>query len=351
MTNINYYILILYFTKEDDMRFFHKFQSLNYNFVGLIDGILLNAKRKNKYTSAIEYLKKYEYALDKPKKIAISDKYPDKIWQCWFQGKENMPSVVKMCTDSVRKYYGEKVVFLDKYNMFDYIELPDYIIEKYKRGIIPHANFSDMLRLSLLAKYGGVWIDATIYLSDRIPDKIFTADFFSFRSLSTSLLKDIDSLDEYIMYCNNFNSVISFESPYFLSAKSGNDIVNGVLALFLEYWKKENSVKDYLMIDKFFILTILHNKILKEQFLNMPEYYFENLLLLQHTLFEQFDMSLYDSIAKITPVHKLTHKNLKRNPYKNSFLMTLLTKPYLTSQGVDKSARSHDSSSPSSMLL
>ena len=41
------------------MRFFHTFGSINYDFLGLVDGVLLKAKKKNKFTSALSYFEKY----------------------------------------------------------------------------------------------------------------------------------------------------------------------------------------------------------------------------------------------------------------------------------------------------
>lgn len=306
------------------MRFFHKYGSLNYRFFGLVDNILLKREKKQKYTSAINYLERYTYILDKRYTEKPSNKYPDKIWQCWFQGQNNMPFIVKKCTDSVQKYHGERVIFLDKTNIFDYINLPQYIIDKHSKGIIPYANFSDILRLSLLLKHGGCWVDSTIFLTEKIPDEILNSDFFTFRSFKTNILKYVDNIDDFNLWSNHLNSVISIESPYFIKAKAGNPIINGVLNLFLEYWKYENEVKDYLMIDKFFILTLLHNKTYREAFLNMPEYYIENVLMLQHAQFEEFNQNIFDKIKSFSSVHKLTHKNLKRNPYKNSFLEYIL---------------------------
>ena len=40
------------------------------------------------------------------------------------------------------------------------------IVEKWKRGIIGPAHFSDLIRLELLVRYGGYWIDATVYCTD-----------------------------------------------------------------------------------------------------------------------------------------------------------------------------------------
>lgn len=311
------------------MRFFHRFKSINYRFFCLVNGHVLKCEKKQEFTKAIKYLSKYEYAIDQKNMFEPSDKYKDKIWQCWFQGREKMPEIVKVCTNSVKKYHKDEIIFLDNSNFNDYIEIPDYIIEKHKKGIIPYANFSDMLRLSLLAKYGGCWVDSTIYLTEKIPDEILSADFFTFKSLKSNLLKNIKDLSHFELYSNNFNSVISIESPYFIRAAANNGIINGVLNMFFEYWKYENKLIDYLMIDKLFVIAVLHNKVFKEQFLKMPEYYLENVLLLQHAQFEPYDEKIFNQIKSSSTIHKMTHKNLHRNPSNNSFLQYLLNTPIL----------------------
>lgn len=40
--------------------------------------------------------------------------------------------------------------------------------------------FSDLLRVSLLATYGGIWCDASIFLSDKIPQTLRDREFFAF---------------------------------------------------------------------------------------------------------------------------------------------------------------------------
>ena len=308
------------------MRFFHKFKTINYEFTGLVNGIIIKCKKKKKYTKALEYFSKYSYILDNIKIAETSDKFTDKIWQLWLQGEENMPAIVKKCTNTVKIYHKNNVILLTKENLKEYIQFPDYIEEKYKKGIITHANYSDLIRLTLLAKYGGCWVDSTIYLTDFIPEDILKSDFFAFKSLDSENLKFIKTLEQFKIFSNANNKVISFESPYFLCAKAGNILINAVLQLFLEYWKHEDKLADYLMIDKMFVLAILCNDKCKQEFLKMPTYYLDNVLLLQRTLFEKYDATLFNNIKNLTPVHKLTHKNLHRNPYKDSFLMHILEK-------------------------
>lgn len=43
------------------------------------------------------------------------------------------------------------------------MEFPKYIEEKWKRGVITHTHMTDLLRLELLIRYGGTWIDATVF--------------------------------------------------------------------------------------------------------------------------------------------------------------------------------------------
>ena len=63
---------------------------------------------------------------------------------------------------------------LTKNNFKQYIELPDYIEKKFEKGKISMAHFSDLLRISLLAKWGGMWIDSTALCTDE--------DFFRYAS-------------------------------------------------------------------------------------------------------------------------------------------------------------------------
>ena len=65
-------------------------------------------------------------------------------------------------------------------NVKDYIELPRIIYEKAHLGNISWANFSDIVRNTLLAKYGGLWIDATVWVKGEIPlNNLSKLDFFS----------------------------------------------------------------------------------------------------------------------------------------------------------------------------
>lgn len=118
----------------------------NYSYV-LCDG---------KYLESVETHKKHHFK---------DNKMP--IWILWLQGFDEAPELVKVCVLSIERTLGksEYICLLDENNLFDYIDLPDYIVEKWHKGIIDDTRFSDLIRLRLLNVYGGIWMDSTIYFT------------------------------------------------------------------------------------------------------------------------------------------------------------------------------------------
>lgn len=117
-------------------------------------------------------IRQYRYILDEMKVRDAEDLTPNDggvpkiVWFSWLQGIDQAPDLVKVCLASQRKHlpdYEFRVFDLSNYQ--HWIELPEYIVRKYKKGLIPAASFSDLLRLSVLQKYGGVWMDATVFCS------------------------------------------------------------------------------------------------------------------------------------------------------------------------------------------
>jgi len=89
-----------------------------------------------------------------------SNKIPNKIWTFW---DGEVPDVVEKCIDSWRKYNPTySIVVLNKENLSNYLEPQE--IEILNQPIFNDSvqRFSDVVRLLILSKYGGFWIDASI---------------------------------------------------------------------------------------------------------------------------------------------------------------------------------------------
>ena len=97
------------------------------------------------------YFKRYLKAVDSvPEVKVVQDDKHDKIWTLWLQGEKNAPALVQACFRSVRRHCKQELVVLDANTVFDYISLPQDIIDKYKQGKIGHAHFADICRVELL---------------------------------------------------------------------------------------------------------------------------------------------------------------------------------------------------------
>lgn len=101
------------------------------------------------------------------------------IWIFWGQGEENMPPLVKACYRQLT-HYNNNIRVLNNQNIKEYIELPDTLFKKVNSKQISWAHLSDIVRNTLLAKYGGLWLDATVWVSGLIPfNKLKEVELFS----------------------------------------------------------------------------------------------------------------------------------------------------------------------------
>lgn len=213
------------------------------------------------------------------------------IWQYWEQGLENAPDIVKQCVASVDKYKnGNKHIVLDKNTILDYITIPDYIIKMNKKGIIKSAHFSDYVRTSLLAEYGGTWIDATVFLTDNLPDYVTNADLFVFQN---ELRDDLDGLNL---------------ANYFIEAKPHNEFIEKMKSILEIYWKENNFVCNYFFYLHSFTLLTQSLKHLKEKYLKVSYFNFIPVQRFQEELLTPYTQERWNQIKLMSFAHKLSYK-------------------------------------------
>jgi mannosyltransferase OCH1-like enzyme len=239
---------------------------------------------------AFDYLQKYKYVLDFPAENCAPDyknPYPNKIWTCWLQGVANAPLVVQNCIRSIVSQHGKEVIVLDQINIENYIQVPDYIQQKWKAGTIGNAHYADVVRIILLSKYGGTWIDSTTFLLDKIPTHIRQADIFAFK-------------------CKPVAHVIA--SNWFIVAQESNDIILKVRNLLFEYWKKENKLASYSIFHLFFTMAVNHTDENKLQWRSTPYFDDVNCKILQNELFHTFNDIRWAQIKQMSVIQKLSYK-------------------------------------------
>jgi hypothetical protein len=86
---------------------------------------------------------------------------PKIIWFMWLQGFDSAPMLVKKCFVSWGTHNPNwEIVFLDEGNIGTYLDFQALPIRSKN---ISKQAISDLVRINLLAQYGGVWADATCF--------------------------------------------------------------------------------------------------------------------------------------------------------------------------------------------
>lgn len=252
------------------------------------------------YDHCRSYLEKYNSALkdDLPKNLEPNGKYENYVWTMWLQGENQAPGIVKTCLKSIKKYCSDrKVVVLDEESLEKYIELPSYIMEKYKQDRIIRPIFADIVRYCLLYKYGGTWIDSTVLMTDKIPKRILKEDLFLFHIAKGNLQR------RYFLTAN-----------WFIHAKPGNVIMKDLIKFCFAYWRQENKPVNYFL-DYFFFSMAVKNDIEARKIFNKMMYYPERLHFYPR-LSKPFSKKLLVDLKEIgeLPFHKLTYRLRKKYP-------------------------------------
>ncbi len=253
-------------------------------------------KKVNKNWIIYTYLKKkYSGFLRKYKTKKISrHEYSDIIWWCWFQGEENAPDIAKACLESVRRNMPDKrLIVITEDNMWNYISMPDFIKEKYEKGIISRTHFSDLLRLELLINYGGTWIDSTV-LCTAEPHYAFNTPLFLFKT-------------------NEKNDPATAAQSWFISSEKNNPILCLTRELHYKYWKRHNFQIHYFI---FYFFMKLAAEIYSEEWNSVSFFSDVPPHIMQRELFAEYSQKRTEQLKRMTDIHKLTYKFKKNSDTK-----------------------------------
>lgn len=237
--------------------------------------------------------KEFQYMLDevapaKPESQSKADKLPKIIWWCWLQGVESAPEMVQSCLESVKKNLPDyELRIITSENWMEYVELPDYILEKYRRGIMPVQKFTNLIRLNLLLRYGGLWIDATVLCTGReMCEVLEKSDLFM-----------------YAFICGHMDVMLA--ENWLIAAKPDNDILRLTWDLHMEYWKKHDDVINYRF---FFLFLKMAAECYPDQWRKVHKFGREAALTMIEELDEPYSEERYAELKRISSFHKLNWK-------------------------------------------
>lgn len=250
---------------------------------------------KKKHEVMNLYFEKTHPLTDKCRDAVVpiqNEKYRDCIWVCWWQGLDNAPEIVKKCVDSIKTNAGKhKVIVITDENVKQFVHFPSWIEEKYRNGIITKTHISDILRLKLLAEYGGIWLDSTFYCTGSL-EEYFSVPIWSIKR------------PEY-----RYTSVAAgYFANYSFGCNTENRKVFAILAEYLlEYWQTHDYMVDYLFLDYLIVQAQKQDDQVKKAFQsinpNNPDC--DELLKI---LGLKYDEIIWNKLKRKTKLFKLTWK-------------------------------------------
>lgn len=163
------------------------------------------------------------------------------IWQYWAQGFDQLPEVVELCYASVDRHAGDyQVIRLSDETVRDYIDLPEIVYKRRESDpAFMIAYFADILRLSLLAAYGGVWFDSTIFMAGPIDERYTESEFFMFQRDPDEPLKKYwkSHLIFYFDWRPDFRTNVQ---NAIIFAKPGSEVITTLRDILILYWVEKD---------------------------------------------------------------------------------------------------------------
>ena len=197
-----------------------------------IDFDIIDAIPSDEVKSCIApFMKIFE--TDLPQWNVPDEKYTGCAWTMWWQGETAAPDIVRICwkTQKENLPHGMKHRIITKDNFREYIDIPDYVLDKYEKGYIMSAHLSDIVRCCLLYKYGGVWLDSTILMCAPMPGECMQYPIYTRTTVG-----------------REFNSKAVW-AIWFLCARKGEKLFRFVMEAYFYYFQHHDTIKYYLTTD------------------------------------------------------------------------------------------------------
>lgn len=233
-------------------------------------------------------------ALPEPK----TEKGPLPVWALWWDGEENAPPCVKMALNSQKKYFaGPDYTYhlLSKENYAAYVQLAPAVLSRFEQGTMSLTHLSDVLRCELLRAHGGLWLDATVYMTGPLDRESLAGDFFTVRKTT---------------YPENRRSLIPAGrwACYVLRCRPGGPLMTFLTAGYKIYWQKYADVPDYYLLDAMIDAAYRHIPKVKQMVDGVPVNN-ERIFDLYSMRNEAYAPDIAEPVLRANCLHKLSYKD------------------------------------------
>ena len=221
--------------------------------VNEIKNVEITKKRLRKEN--IEILEKYRYS-NIPQ--VTSGRYV--IWVMWWQGEAEMPPIIRINYNSIKRNSGGNIIeLITKDNFKDFVQVPDFVISKLERNIISLTHLSDLLRVIFLHELGGLWLDATIYSTSPLPEEI-NIPYWSSKWALSMKEKNTFPLWSALWKISTVPSLTITQCMGIWYSSKSNPIFGCLKDFWLTYWKNENNAP-YYWTTEVFLIGVIYDEI------------------------------------------------------------------------------------------
>lgn len=217
----------------------------------------------------------------------MDNSFPKNIWIYWEQGIDNAPPFAKFCLQSwISKNNNWNIKTIDKNNLSEFFNVLDIIPHFF--SIEPIQHRSDIVRTILLQKYGGIWVDMTVYC--KLP------------------------LDKWFFQHLNNQQIFFFTTPklnianWFIATYPDSYCINKIFEKFIGYFKKNKKSNEYLLFHSYVNNFIKNDKIFLNNFKKLKNLnaYNARIYDFHFNIINNSNFSLINFLKLISPIFKLS---------------------------------------------
>ncbi len=200
----------------------------------------------------------------------------------------------------MRYHTADEVVALDDRRVADYVEIPEIVRQRTAQN---RAKFSDCLRLELLSRHGGVWLDATCLVRGRLLDvvpELLDSGFFAFQHRRARI------------------------ASWFLVSEPNNPVVAMTREAQYLYWERFEQATDYFVLHHLVESLYYVADEFRERFELTPWHSAHAATRFRRAMDAPYDPQRYEEMLAASFVHKLTYKLPPGRPRQGSMLAFLM---------------------------
>jgi tetratricopeptide (TPR) repeat protein len=222
------------------------------------------------------------------------------IYSYWGQGYDAAPEIVRRCHQRLLERSSLPVLTLDEPAMSRLVQLPDAI---EARGIAP-THRTDLIRLELLARYGGTWLDATCLVTEDPAPSLLRlrrpSGYFTFAKRKSTL------------------------ATWLMTSTPDHQLVRTLRAALHSYWLHHDRLKQYFTLHYIFEALTELDREFGACWQATPRVQFDDALGLRWQFGQPYEPESFQQLLDASFVHKLTYKYEPAEAAEHTMLAHLL---------------------------